>query len=140
MAEVIETTDWAEWGIRYLARGLALIWALSWVFFGIASGIGEELPFGGVVAHTALPGLVFLLTAFIAWRWETLGAILLLSEGSLVALYFLNDLERISLLGIFFVILTATIPAFFIGFLFLISWRRSKFGESTESTAVDNNI
>ena len=140
MADVIENTDWAEWGVRYFARGSALIWALSWVIFGLASGIGEGLAPGGILSHTALPGLIFLATVLIAWRWQSLGAILLLFEGSMIATYFLTDLDRISFLGIFFVMLTGTLPSFFIGFLFILSCRKSKDCVAEQNENLNNSI
>ena len=63
------TTKW----MRYVARALALIWAGWWTFFGLASGLAEGLSPAGVLLHATLPGLIFLVSAVITWRWEAIG-------------------------------------------------------------------
>ncbi len=72
MADIDFTGDRATKWIRYMARSLALIWAGWWTFFALVSGAGEGLK--GLLANApnALPGLVFLVSAAIAWRWEAI--------------------------------------------------------------------
>jgi hypothetical protein len=72
----------SKW-IRYTARGVALAWASLWTMFGLMSGIGEGLDPVGVFMHTLVPGLIFLIAAIIAWRWELFGGLLLVAEGLL---------------------------------------------------------
>ncbi len=105
---------------RYIARALALIWAVWWTFFALVSGAGEG--FRGLLANApnALPGLVFLVCVAIAWRWEAVGGILLL----LCALgpFFFFDIGRH-----LFMHLTFVLPAVVAGFLFLIcAWKSKK--------------
>ena len=61
--------------MRQIARGLALIWACWWFFFGLVSGAGKG--FKGILANApnALPGLVFLVSVAIAWHREAAGGI-----------------------------------------------------------------
>ena len=70
--------------LRLVARILALAWAVFWSAFGLLSGIGGIGEGGGlqaVLAHTLMPGLVFLAAAVIAWRWELVGGLLLALAG-----------------------------------------------------------
>jgi hypothetical protein len=67
--------------MRYLARTLALVWAVWWTLFGLIAGMGEGYAPLGILAHATVPGLIFLVAAVIAWRWEVIGGILLLLEG-----------------------------------------------------------
>jgi hypothetical protein len=70
-------TNTVAWWLRLAARVLALSWAVFWSGFGLLSGIGEGGGFEGVLIHTLVPGLVFLLAAVIAWHWERVGGVLL---------------------------------------------------------------
>ncbi|MFN0169596.1 MAG: hypothetical protein ACKV22_24505, partial [Bryobacteraceae bacterium] len=70
----------ADWE-RFLARAISSLWALFWLWFGLASGIAEGMTPGGILVHTAVPGLIFaLLTAF-AWRKERAGSYVFLFAG-----------------------------------------------------------
>ncbi|GAI46635.1 unnamed protein product, partial [marine sediment metagenome] len=60
---------------------LGLVWAGWWMLFGIVSGIVEGLDFVGVLAHTALPGLIFLASVIVVWWWKFIGGIVLIVEG-----------------------------------------------------------
>ncbi len=72
-----QVTDWE----RFLARAVSGIWALFWLWFGIASGISEGLDLPGVLLHAALPGALFLgITAF-AWWKERAGSYVFLFAG-----------------------------------------------------------
>ena len=59
------------------AVGLALAWAGFWTFFGIASGMAEGLSPLGILVHGSFPGLLFLVSALIAWRRAPAGSWLL---------------------------------------------------------------
>lgn len=117
-----QTTKW----FRYSARTLGLLWTGWWTFFGLASGLGEGLDPVGVVVHTTMPGLIFLVTVIVAWRWEAIGSILLILEGVLVALaYPVMTSGRMPVATIVFVLLTMALPPLVSGVLWLASWRRS---------------
>lgn len=66
---------------RLLARALTLIWAGGWTIFGLLSGIGEGYDGLGILRHATFPGLIFLLAAILAWRWQLVGGILLFLAG-----------------------------------------------------------
>jgi len=113
--------------MRYTARGLALIWAGFWVFFGVASGLGEELDALGVFMHTLVPGLIFLVFALVAWKWELLGGLLVLLSGVAVAIgYPVWAAGRFELMTIVFVLLTMALPPLVAGILHLASWATSR--------------
>jgi uncharacterized integral membrane protein len=100
--------------VRYLARGIALVWALWWTLFGLLAGISEGYDWLGIFRHAAVPGLVFLLAAVIAWRWEIIGGTLLILEGiaTLVVFPFTRTLEGF---------LTLFLPPLIAGTLFVAS-------------------
>lgn len=113
--------------MRHISRALALLWAGWWTFFGLASGLVEGLSPIGVFIHTAVPGLVFLASVAVAWRWEAIGAVLLLAEGLLVLIgYPLMVHGRFPLSTITLVLLTMAVPPLAAGSLFFASWRKSK--------------
>jgi hypothetical protein len=117
---------WGRW-MRHIGRGLALLWAGWWCFFGLASGLSEGLTAAGVLVHTAVPGLVFLVSAFVPWRWEALGAVLLLVEGIVVLIaYPVMVSGRFPLSTIVFVSLTMALPPLVAGVLLLADWRRGR--------------
>jgi hypothetical protein len=70
---------------RACARTLALTWAAFWFAFGLLCGL-QQGPLGAVM-HT-VPGLIFLVSALIPWRWETAGAVLLILEAPIIGGFF----------------------------------------------------
>jgi hypothetical protein len=111
--------------IRKLARVLTIMWASGWILFGLSSGFYEGMTLRGVLLHTALPGLIFLLTTIVAWRWEMIGGKLLLFEGLLVLVIFpVIAAGSIPFGGILFVILTMALPPLVAGFLLRVSWQK----------------
>ena len=127
MKEIDYTGDRVARWMRYVARALALIWAGWWTFFGLACGLGEGMSPAGVLLHAALPGLIFLVSAAIAWRWEAIGGIVLVLEGLLVFIaYPVMTYSRFPLSTIVFVLLTMALPPLAAGFLFLASWQKSR--------------
>ncbi len=129
MANIGHTGNRATKRMLYIARALALIWASWWTFFGLVSGAGEGLI--GILANApnALPGLVFLASAAIAWRWDAIGGVVLILEGLLVLIgYPVITHGRFPLSTIVPVLLTIALPPLVAGFLFLASWRKSRTG------------
>jgi hypothetical protein len=113
--------------MRDIARILALVWAGWWTFFGLASGLGEGLDPSGVAIHIAMPGLIFLIVALIAWRWEAIGGILLGLVGLIVLIaYPATTYGRLPPATISFAVLTMALPPLVAGMLFFEGWRRSK--------------
>jgi len=128
MADINFTGDRATKWIRYIARSLALIWAGWWTFFGLACGLSEGMSPAAVLLHAALPGLVFLGSAAIAWRWEAIGGVALMLEGLFVFIAYpvMAHSRDFPISTIIFVLLTMALPPLAAGFLFLASWRKSK--------------
>ena len=110
--------------LRNAARVLAILWAGFWIWFGLASGIAEKLTPGGVLLHTAVPGLFFVLLLVVAWRWEAVGGALLVLIGLLMAVAYPILFRRLPALTIFLTDLTLALPPLVAGVLFLLAWRR----------------
>lgn len=110
--------------IHHIARALAMGWAGLWVLFGLSSGLSEGMSLTGVLLHTAVPGMIFLASAVIAWRWEMIGGIVLMLEGLLMLIFYpAIAIGRISLWGIVLVVLTMALPPLIAGFLFHLNQR-----------------
>ena len=111
--------------LTWFARLLALTWAGWWTFFGLASGIGEKLKPVGIAVHAAVPGLIFLATALLAWRWPVAGGIALVAEGVAVLIaYPLVFGPRFPLATVAFVLVTMALPPFIAGTMLLLQCRR----------------
>jgi hypothetical protein len=111
--------------LRIVAYVLALAWAGLWVFFGLASGIGEGENLLGLVIHTAAPGLVFLISALIAFKWEMFGGYLLIGEGLAVLVGYPISARHFPLSTIIFVLLTMALPPLLSGIFLIICRRKS---------------
>lgn len=110
----------------YAARIIGLAWASFWLFFGIASSIGENLQLTGMVMHVLFPGVIFLGIALLAWRWETHGAVLFIAIGVIaMALYPVVFGGRFSFSTVIFVELTMALPPIIAGILLLIHSRKA---------------
>lgn len=127
MPSFASVLDWRYRHTRTIARCLALLWASTWVFFGASAGFSEGLTPAKVLLHATVPGLIFLLTAAIAWRWEMLGAKLLLLEGLLIfAFYPVITWGATSLTGVLLVIFTMALPPLLAGILLRENWHRAR--------------
>lgn len=83
------TSTFIARAVRYAARALTLIWAGWWILFGLVSGISGGIGIPNTLLHTAVPGLIFLAIAIIAWRWEGVGRFMLIGIGLLVCAIYL---------------------------------------------------
>jgi hypothetical protein len=102
-----------------------VLWTSWWIFFGFSSGLAEGMTPSGVLLHAALPGLIFLMTTIVAWRWEWLGGKLLVYEGLLIlVIYPAIAVGSMSFSGIMFVILTMALPPLLAGILLRLNWQR----------------
>ncbi|MFC1907985.1 hypothetical protein ACFLWD_02785 [Chloroflexota bacterium] len=128
-------TRLTKW-IHYIALALAVIWASWWIFFGLASSFVEELNLAGVLVHTTSPGLVFLVSTVIAWRWKAIGGIMLILEGLfLLIAYPVVMHNSFPSSTVVFMLLTMALPPLLAGPLFLISWRKSKTSGIPQNSA-----
>jgi len=91
-----------------------------WLWFGIASGIGERLGAGNLIGHVVVPGGIFLITLLVAWRWERVGGALFLIEGLVVAIgYPLMARGRFPVTTVVMVVLTMSLPPLVAGALLI---------------------
>lgn len=112
--------------LEVAALAVALVWAGWWVFFGVASGIGEGLSPVGVLVHAALPGLVFLATVLASAVWPRVGAWVLLAEGAVVLIGYpmlAHGTRHFNAATIAFVVATMAGPPALAGALLLASRR-----------------
>jgi len=104
--------------MRLTARILAAVWTLFWMYFGLASGIGENLDVTGIIIHTLSPGGVFLLFFLIALKFERIGGVIFMLIGIIVAIaYPLTFGKNFPVLTSVLVILTMAIPPLAAGVL-----------------------
>jgi hypothetical protein len=116
----LSSLDWTV----VIARTLAILWSLFWVWFGIASAIFEQLDTAGRILHVAVPGLFFVVLVLIVWRWEALGGGLLLLAGAAICVaYPLLFGPRFAWPVVAMVLLTMALPPLLAGVLFLVHWR-----------------
>lgn len=122
--------------MRKFALIFALVWAVWWLYFGIASGSAAGSADNLI---NAIPGLIFFVSAYIAWRWQKPGGIILLVEG-LILLFGYPRLahDRISAGVIFLVVLMLALPALLSGFLLLINKPKKKDGKKRNAGKTEN--
>lgn len=99
--------------LYYAPRTIALMWSGWWTLFGLLSGIGEGYNLLGIILHAIFPGMFFLLAVFIAWKWEIVGAFLLLAHAVLTLFVFWFARTPVGFL-------TLTFPPMLAAILFLI--------------------
>ena len=67
----------------FIARVLAMLWAVFWLFFFVAESLAWRTP-ALVAAPWAGAGLLFVILALVPWRWELSGGLLLVVVGFLI--------------------------------------------------------
>ena len=111
-----------EKNIRYFARTVILILGILLFIFSLLSG-ADRLGGGitGIIHNSpnALPWLILLILAYIAFRWETLGGLLILSMGVFSIFFFRAPKNP-------FVLFVISIPLITLGILFFISGTMKK--------------
>ena len=125
---------------RNIAVTIILISGGYWSFHGLTSGLRMGLGFGGILFHTALPGLIFLFSAAVAWCWKVIGGVVLVIEG-LVAFFiyfaYLSDwgINLDSIFVMLRLVLTTALPPFVSGCLFILSWWKSRASKPMQTGA-----
>lgn len=134
MANTEHTSDRTTRRMRYVARALALVWAGWWVFFAVATLLGEPFSPTGLLIGTGF-SLIFLGSAIIPWRWEAIGGIVLMVEGLAVLIgYPVMAQGRFPLSTIILMLLTMALPPLVAGLLFLASRRRARGKGTAQKT------
>jgi hypothetical protein len=134
MADQNLTTNHGPKWMRLIARIIATLWFGFWAFFGIASGIGE----GGsnFIFHLIFPTLICAIILFIVWRWEKVGAIIMIAFGVLFAVvYPFWAAGRLKLASIIPTEIIMVLPLLISGFL-LILYHRKSISMSQESPVI----
>ena len=110
---------------KILARIIIILWAGFWVFFAVATILGE--PYSGVgLLACVFFSLLFIISALVPFRWERAGAYLLITLGVVFLIaYPLRMAKRMPLLTVLFVILTLATPPIISGIL-LLTYKRRK--------------
>ncbi|NLI98268.1 hypothetical protein GX441_06370 [bacterium] len=108
--------------IRYLGRGLLILWAGFWAYFAFASALSEAYPDPGTNALgwvIVIVGTLLLVGgAIVPWIWERLGGFILLGIGLFLMVFFLvSSGFKINLW-----MLLVFLPAFLTGGISLVCW------------------
>lgn len=70
--------------LKLAGHTLALTWALFWIGAGLFTGISHHAGLGTTFGYMLAPGGLFLLLVLIVWRFEKVGAWMLLLIGLLI--------------------------------------------------------
>jgi hypothetical protein len=106
---------------RLGGRSLLILGALFWIVYGLltqASPAGVE----GVAIPMVVPGLVLAALLAVAWKWELIGGIALLSWALLAAVYYPLYFGSRPPEEILFTTAALSLPPLLGGFLFLAAW------------------
>jgi hypothetical protein len=71
--------------LEYSARAVALVWAGFWTFFFTAESLAWHTPLYEMTTWVCV-GLMFVILALMAWRWEVAGGLILIAAGVIAAL------------------------------------------------------
>ena len=95
----------------YTGLMLALIWGLWWTVFMLMSGTPKN-GLGGIIMNmpNAIPGFIFLISIFVAWKFPLSGGIILVIEGLSVLIIYPIIAHKFSISTIIFVMLTLGLP------------------------------
>ncbi len=130
MTGVRKTTDRVAKLMRYIARGVALIWAGCWSFFAVGQIFDPIAPISipprtseDLIGLLMVASVVLLLCggAAIPWRWEAIGGVVLMLEGLLAFIWALVQFADYPE-GIVLVLPIVALPPVVAGILFLASW------------------
>ena len=109
--------------MRSVAKSLALVWALWWIFFGVAYAVGEKFSKQALLVLLVFP-LLFLGSAMLPRLSERTGGTVLLVEGLIILVgYPWFTYGRVPLFAIVVVLFMLGLPPLISGFLFLAAGR-----------------
>lgn len=103
---------------------------LFWLWFSIASALGEGQNLTGFLMHILLPGMLLLLPVVLAWRWEGIAGILLIAVA-VFTVFFFHTFSN------WFTLLFLTAPPLIAGLL-LIPFRMKRSGYKDEESRKQN--
>jgi hypothetical protein len=111
-------------GLRYIARVIALVWSGWWTIFGLIAGFAEGYSLLGIILHAIFPGVFFLLTVLVAWKWEIVGTFLILGQALLTLIVFWFARTPVGFT-------TLTLPPMLAAILFLADWLKQRKAKHT---------
>lgn len=79
--------------------------------------------FVGTIVHASIPSVIFLITVFIAWRYQHIGTVILLIEGIATA-YLLLFGSRFPVSTVMYVEATLALPPFLTRILLLFDYSK----------------
>jgi len=110
--------------LRIVAMAIILISAIFFMFFGLLTKLNQGLGLGGILFGMAVPGLIFLIGAIIAWYWGLIGGIALILLG-LFAFFLYSAMLGYEILA-FIYALPSSLPPLAAGSLFIVSWVKGR--------------
>jgi hypothetical protein len=109
---------------RLLVAMGAIFWLLSGAMGHGFSGAGVE----GFAMPAAVPGLVLALLLAVAWRWELIGGMALLSWALFAAVYYPLYFGPVAPEELMFTVVALSLPPLLAGFFLLAAWGQVKRG------------
>ena len=119
--------------LRRLGLIIGFFIAVLWLSFGIVLSIGDGMDIIEALFHTAVPGLVFLASIIIAFRWAFAGGVFLIVEGLVVSFAYSAIFGHCQKITIVFVILLMSLPLLVSGILLILSCREGRKPPQAES-------
>ncbi|MFA6194328.1 MAG: hypothetical protein WC719_01105 [Patescibacteria group bacterium] len=113
--------------IYWAPRILSIIFILFLAMFSLdvfGTGLGFWATAEALFMHN-LPALILLVVLLISWKYEIVGGIAFILAGVAYISMLLLNVGRFEWYALSYSLIIAG-PAFFIGILFLIDWRRKK--------------
>ena len=110
--------------LRWIARGLALLWCGFWTWFSLAELASDR----SGLSHLPMV-LLMVVNLWAAWKWEVAGGIILALEGLAILIAYPLMASHFPLATILFVLATLALPPLLAGILFILcGGRRSAPG------------
>ncbi|PIY96732.1 MAG: hypothetical protein COY66_03250 [Candidatus Kerfeldbacteria bacterium CG_4_10_14_0_8_um_filter_42_10] len=114
--------------MRKFSLILVLIWALWWLYFGLASGDRSGIADNLI---SAIPGIIFAASVYIAWRWQKVGRVILLVEGLIILFGYPRIAEgELPFITILIVLMLLALPPLLSGSLLIISNKKPRAPET----------
>lgn len=107
--------------VRWTARVIMILWALFWLWFALAGGIGELRSLGpmGLVSELLVVAIM-VLCLLIAWFAELVGGLLLIAAAA-VAYFFFHIPSQFGTSGGTLMLLVMVLPPLLAGVLLIVN-------------------
>jgi hypothetical protein len=111
---------------RLAARAVLALGALFWIVYGLTKGMSGPVGQEGYAIPMVVPGLVLAVLLAVAWKWELVGGIALLSWALMAAVYYPLYYSSLPPETILFSTAALSLPPLVGGFLFLAAWGENR--------------